>query len=358
MKIPKMAVRCTSSYGVPSAAKSYRYGMNNPEIKRGVYWLGDQVVRPRLEDDPVYNWFRSKKEHIQSSGQLITLDNPLGFPVRKVSQIGMFSLYRCETTGFIYANPRLSTSAIVDYFSGENAEEYFHGVEAGFDVRSAGVYAPQTTYLQKWLDKGSRILEVGCGTGGFLEILRDQAGFVVSGVEIAPDAAVYQTRRGVEVQQTPIEHFLDTDRFDAVLLWSVMDHFADPLIALRSCWKNIKPGGYIFIGNVNIDGFDHQIIGSEIRTFRIPSRVNFYNIRALTEHVKSAGFDIVECRTPGELDIQIVRDYWLNGGLNGRTAFLETLLLNDDHDSAALAFQTYLSDNALAGYQTILAQKR
>ena len=331
--------------------------MNEPHTGEDAYWLGSQVIRPTLEDDPVYRWFQSKEEEIKSSDQLINIENPSGSPTEFITKIGAFSLHRCQETGFVYANPRLSTSTLVEYFTGNNAAEYFDGVERGLETRHRSVYSPQAEYLKERLPRRARVLEVGCGTGGFLETLRDEAEFEVTGIEIAPGARKYQRRRNLNVHRVPIEDFAASDGFDAVVMWSVMDHFSDPMAALASCWRNLTVGGYIYVGNVNIEGFDHQIIGPSIRTFRVPSRVNFYNVSALEDQLERTGFRVIEARTPGSLDIEMVRDYWKTGGEHGRNPFLEVLLLNDANESSAQAFQRFLTENGHSGYQAILARK-
>lgn len=271
--------------------------------------------------------------------------------------MGAFTFFRCTATGFIFANPRLSTRAAKKFFADQNLDRYFATVEATIAKRREMSYVPLADRLRKLLPEKSRILEVGCGTGALLELLRDYGKFAVEGVEIAPGARRYWGRRGLTVHTCAIEEMEGAGLFDGIVMWSVADHFSDPVAVLRACHRLLAIGGTIFIGNVNTDGFDIATIGSDSLIFAPPGRVNFYNIRSLTDQLSTAGFEIADIQTPGKLDVSIVREYWQDGGQNGRTPFLEQLILSDDHQEATEVFQEFLIGNKMSGFQTVLGTK-
>jgi SAM-dependent methyltransferase len=159
------------------------------------------------------------------------------------------------------------------------------------------------------------------------------------------------------VYQDPLEDLAECGGYDVVLMWSVLDHFFDPIAALKKCHGLLRPGGHIYIGNVNVDGFDHRIMGLDSITFGPPGRVNYYGQRSLAAHLRLAGFDLVETATPGMLDVDIVRDYWRRGGANGYNEFLAELILKPEALAAAEGFQRFLREHQLAGYQTVLARR-
>ena len=46
------------------------------------------------------------------------------------------------------------------------------------------------THIQRWIAPGSRVLDLGCGNGEFLELLRDQRGVDGTGLEIDAESAL------------------------------------------------------------------------------------------------------------------------------------------------------------------------
>ena len=104
--------------------------------------------------------------------------------------------------------------------------------------------------------------------------------------------------------------------------------------------------------------FSHMMldVAAEL-SLRCRSEIRLYCDRAtLTLHLERTGFTVETVRTPGLLDVDAVRDYWQGGGMNGRTDFLEDLILNPENVDRADAFQAFLSANQLSGYQTVLAR--
>ncbi|MFZ9450038.1 MAG: class I SAM-dependent methyltransferase [Alphaproteobacteria bacterium] len=321
-------------------------------------WGDTSVAKADLERDARYRWFVEARGELERSGDLVEFSDPTGGAIRKVAEIGLFSIYRCAETGFRYANPRLSTAAALRHFAEADYSDYFATVEKTKETRREIAYRPLLDFVASHCPAPASILEVGCGSGALLEFLRDAGGYEVEGVEIAPDARPYQDAKRLKVYQEPIESLRPGRVFSVVLMWSVLDHLADPLAALNACNRVLEPGGAIVIGNVNTDGFDHLLMGYDNYTFRPPGRVNYYNLRALSAHLSACGFEVVDVSTPGRLDIEMVRSYWAEDRSRPRMPFLDDLLTNPSHCVAAAKFQDFLSSNCLSGYQRILARKR
>ena len=104
-------------------------------------------------------------------------------------------------------------------------------------------------------DKGVKktLLDVGCGDGEFLSLMRD-AGWEVAGIEPDPAAADRAERVhdiqviAPTVQAAPIA----PGSVDAVTLSHVLEHAADPLALLRDCRRWLKPQGKIVIVTPNL----------------------------------------------------------------------------------------------------------
>jgi SAM-dependent methyltransferase len=316
---------------------------------------GQGPARITPSKDPYRTWFIKHRDTMESKGHIGVLVNPSGAAVELAAELEPFAIYRCLETRFLFANPRIKPRGAEAYFSSDAVSAYFPVVEQSIAFRIENNYQPVARMLRERLGAGMRLLEVGCGGGGFLEVLRD-AGFSVEGVETASGAVPYWKQRGLVVHQGLLEEFQPSMPYDIVLMWSVMDHFYDPIGALRTCHTLLRPGGWLFIGNVNTSGFDHYVMGFDCATFSPPGRVNYYGVESLSAHLHLAGFHVVEVSTPGRLDVDMVREYWRTGGSNGRHSFMEGLV--NGVENAAVAFQHFLSDNKLSGYQTILARRR
>ena len=98
------------------------------------------------------------------------------------------------------------------------------------------------------LPEGARILEIGCGTGHNLEMLRRFGR--VDGIEIDPAArAVAAKRLGYAIGDAPLPDLTGVPErsYDMVAVLDVIEHVDEDVASLRSIARRLKPGGKILI---------------------------------------------------------------------------------------------------------------
>lgn len=104
-----------------------------------------------------------------------------------------------------------------------------------------------------------RVLDVGCGAGGFGRTLRQLLPLAqLWGVEPVPEAA--EVARGIydEVVTTAFpssDRSLDGLTFDAVFMLDVLEHMIDPEEALRAARPLVAPGGLLVASIPNVRHF-------------------------------------------------------------------------------------------------------
>lgn len=110
------------------------------------------------------------------------------------------------------------------------------------------VYAPRLRWLHRHapLTPGTRLLDVGCGTGGFLDLARRRHGVDCAGVELDPVLAARAADRGLRVATADFtEHPEET--FDVVTMFQVLEHLPDPEAALARAFGLLRPGGALCV---------------------------------------------------------------------------------------------------------------
>jgi ubiquinone/menaquinone biosynthesis C-methylase UbiE len=137
-------------------------------------------------------------------------------------------------------------------------EEYVHGYDHRENIR----LQDQATTLIDLLHSdtsypaGSRVLEAGCGVGAQTVTLAENSpGALITSVDIS-EASVNEARRKVEAagltnvqfKQADIFHLpYDPDFFDHIFICFVLEHLAQPVPALLTLKKHLKPGGTITV---------------------------------------------------------------------------------------------------------------
>ncbi|MFG6446462.1 class I SAM-dependent methyltransferase [Microbacterium sp. P07] len=112
---------------------------------------------------------------------------------------------------------------------------------------------------------GTRVLDVGCGTGEFLRVLRD-AGATPMGVDPAPHMRAHARGGGFDVREGDAEHLPFPDAsFDVVTAVNALQFADDTADALREFARVLIPGGRIAVANWaegarnDIDVIEHAI---------------------------------------------------------------------------------------------------
>jgi 2-polyprenyl-6-hydroxyphenyl methylase/3-demethylubiquinone-9 3-methyltransferase len=122
----------------------------------------------------------------------------------------------------------------------------------------------QTNILAKHLPlQDTRVLDIGCGGGLFLSLLK-QKGAQVIGIELSDSRAQYaKIKHALDVDKHPIEsdHWQNgyADHFDAVTLWDVIEHVNYPGQTLQCAANVLKHGGFLLIDTPCRDSFYHRV---------------------------------------------------------------------------------------------------
>jgi methionine biosynthesis protein MetW len=121
--------------------------------------------------------------------------------------------------------------------------------------------------IAEFVPHGSRVLDLGCGNGELLALLRDTRHCSGYGVEIADENVLACTRRGVDVIQINLEEGLamfEDQSFDVVLQLDTMQHLRNTERMLR---ETARVGR---IGIVSFPNFAHWPNRLRIATGRMP----------------------------------------------------------------------------------------
>jgi 2-polyprenyl-3-methyl-5-hydroxy-6-metoxy-1,4-benzoquinol methylase len=124
-------------------------------------------------------------------------------------------------------------------------------------------FSNQADTLAKHLAlRDATVLDIGCGGGLFLSLLK-QKGAQVIGIELSDSRAQYaKTKHGLAIDKHPIEsdHWQRdfANHFDAVTLWDVIEHVNYPGQTLQCAVNVLKPGGLLLIDTPCRDSFYHR----------------------------------------------------------------------------------------------------
>jgi len=148
----------------------------------------------------------------------------------------------------------------------------------------------------RWLPKpkpGQRVLDVGCGNGGFLLKARE-VGWQVMGVDPDPEAVATARQKGLEVRLGSIEVFDgESELFDAITLSHVIEHVHDPKFVLADAYRLLKSGGTLYLDTPNIDSRGSRIFEQHWRGMEAPRHLVLFNVSGLHWLLEQIGFTVI-----------------------------------------------------------------
>lgn len=100
--------------------------------------------------------------------------------------------------------------------------------------------------LRRWVPRGQRLLDVGCGTGFLLDAARHE--WEVWGLDPAPEAVAFCHGRGLDRVVRATVGELGGEKFPpcgAICFFDVLEHLDDDHAALSGAARNLEPGGLV-----------------------------------------------------------------------------------------------------------------
>lgn len=149
-------------------------------------------------------------------------------------------------------------------------------------------------------DRGERLLDVGCGDGGFISRVKDKFDKVY-GLDISPVSVELCRKMGVEATQINLNQQAipyPDDFFDTVASLEVIEHVFDPLFFLKEIYRVLKPGGVLIISTPNIRKIQRIfsiIMGHFPRTSYDPvgfdgGHLHYFTSKDLSQLILECGF--------------------------------------------------------------------
>lgn len=157
-------------------------------------------------------------------------------------------LYRqCTDCGLVSIHPKPSQRGVLN-----NYETYLptdiHEIKKWEKMMGPVIETSVKIITSRTNIENGKLLDIGCGFGFFLNAMK-QRQWDVAGIEISKGGRKYaRDYYNIEIYSKPLEALsLPDNHFDAITLFYVIEHIADPLTVLKEVNQILKPGGLILI---------------------------------------------------------------------------------------------------------------
>lgn len=213
-----------------------------------------------------------------------------------------FVAMQCRGCGLVYLNPRPAVEEFKRIYPAN-----YHTLE--FSAEQFGVVYQVRRWLEarrllgwcRGVPDKARILDVGCGDGFHLGVLREfgTKTWTLEGVDADKRAADIGRRNGLNIHQGMLESAnLPADSYDLVFLIQTVEHVSEPPALLQQIRALLRPGGRLVIVTDNTDSLDFRLFkGSYWGGYHFPRHWNLFNRRTLRLLAEKTGFEVQKLTT-------------------------------------------------------------
>jgi 2-polyprenyl-3-methyl-5-hydroxy-6-metoxy-1,4-benzoquinol methylase len=211
------------------------------------------------------------------------------FSARRLPDRLHYRMVRCGSCGLLRSNPILSTSDLSRLYG---ASHFTYAAESQYTRRT---YARYLKVALRYAPAARSAMEVGCGSGFFLEEALGLGLSEVHGIEPSSEAIAHAVpavranlRQGLYGEQT-----FAPSSFDVVCAFQVFDHVPDPAGMLRACHRHLKRGGIALFINHDSGALTNRILGRRSPIVDV-EHTALYDRKTMRRILEKTGFTVRE----------------------------------------------------------------
>lgn len=211
-----------------------------------------------------------------------------------------FEIYRCADCTFLFTQNIPSEEHIGKYYESEDyishsdtttglVNKLYHGIRK--------IMLKKKYQQIKRLKTGKKLLDIGCGTGYFLNYMKMQ-GYDTLGVEADEDARAYGEKK-FDLKILEPEHLINgkIDRqFNIVSLWHVLEHIHDLNNYLKIISSLLEDDGFLIIAVPNPHCFDATYYKSFWAGYDVPRHIWHFTPETMEKFATDNHFEIVSLK--------------------------------------------------------------
>lgn len=246
----------------------------------------------------------------------------------------LFHLVENKTYGFLETTPKPSSEILPNYYKSEDYISHTDSKRNFFEhayhiVRKIALHQKLKLITKVSLEQNT-LLDIGCGTGDFLQTAQKN-NWIVSGVEPNPEArAISNKKTNNAIFDTAHLSLFREQSFDVITLWHVLEHVPNLEEYIQILNKLLKPNGVLVIAVPNYNSYDARYYGAFWAAFDVPRHLWHFNKASISKLVSKASMTVAKIK-PMYFDafyVSLLSEKHKNGKMNVVTGFFIGLLSN------------------------------
>lgn len=208
-----------------------------------------------------------------------------------------FTIVKCSGCGFHFTNPVPTESIIGNYYKSEEYVSHSSSrkgiINRAYSIVRNYTLKQKVNLLSSYTKKNS-LLDIGAGTGHFLNLAKNQ-GFEIQGLEPDGDAREY-ANQNFNLSLDTLDELtkISSDSKDIITMWHVLEHVYHLKRDLTEILRVLKSGGYLFIAVPNMDSWDARFYKSYWAAYDVPRHLYHFQKETIQNLLCSYGMKCVD----------------------------------------------------------------
>jgi 2-polyprenyl-3-methyl-5-hydroxy-6-metoxy-1,4-benzoquinol methylase len=209
-----------------------------------------------------------------------------------------FGIRQCIRCNFKFTSPRPTEETIGRYYQSE-AYISHSGSSKGivnklYHAVRRKTLADKVSLISQLHPKGS-LLDIGCGTGGFLKACKEE-GWHIKGIEVDKVARVKAAENsGTEVQGDLMTAYKGR-KFNVITLWHVLEHLHQLEASVLKIKQLLDKEGVLVIAVPNSNSYDAQRYQAYWAAYDVPRHLYHFSQETLTQLLSKHGLKVAGTR--------------------------------------------------------------
>ncbi len=247
----------------------------------------------------------------------------------------IFEIWKCTNCTLRFTQNIPDADEIGIYYQSENYISHTDTAEGFINqlyhkVRKRTLTKKRKLVQAQTRKKTGNILDVGCGTGAFLNIMR-QAGWQITGLE--PDEKA--RRKALELYNLNLDSSeklfsLPHKSFDAITMWHVLEHVHDLHGYIKRLRELLRPGGKLFIAVPNYTSYDEKVYEKYWAAYDVPRHLYHFSPASMKSllYMYSVKVDVVKPMWYDSFYVSMLSEKYKTGKSNFLKAFITGAISN------------------------------
>jgi len=209
---------------------------------------------------------------------------------------GTFQMIECDSCGLIRQDPRLDWADLANYYKPgyvchtPQIPEKKGGLR---EINQSLGSTKRVNLVQRHKSTGAW-LDVGCGSGLILQAAKKRGFWQLSGVEPVLEMARYTSKKlDVPVFPSTFEEYpVQDSAFDVITMWDVLEHLAEPFIAIEKVARLLKPNGVFIFSTPNLFSLDRKIFKDAWLGYDLPRHLYLFPDKLIQKALQENGMSV------------------------------------------------------------------